>query len=460
VLEGPLPHAGLLTPIAMVLAVITFVLLVARSAWGLCALIVLYPLEDFVPRGPIPGFNAQTVLVGLALIVTLLKFGVRFPPIRVTAPMLAFAFIMVMGFSVASVGFDGFGPNFGFWTRAKGLKSRLFTALLFVIVYWWARDPKIRRNLLESVSVSLLVVASTVFLDLVTGASGRPKGLFTNSNYTGDVLGIFLIVPVYLVRTADLSPRRRAFHCVAYGLAAISLLLTLARGAWLGAFASHCVWLFYERKQVAAIAVGATVLLATAAYPLVPTFVRDRIERTFEGGAKRYALGGALGQINLESSAATRLVLYRAGFEIWRESPLWGSGLETFRFKILEYGPKYGLFASKTTHSLPLKLVTEMGLIGLIGMFWSGLVLLSVGRRALRIRGDPENKLGALVIAVAISTFVANLFHGDFLLSATSSGYFWVIFGLVARYQYTAERAQAVPYQVYDTESMRLAVVR
>jgi O-antigen ligase len=427
-------------------ALIVLILLVVRPAAGLCGIMMFYPFMHYVPRLP-AGLNAQTILISTALVLTLIRVGVRFPPVRVTAPVLAFAFVMVMGFVVASVGVDYFDPYFNTWERFKAVKSRVFTSLLFFIVFWSARDPEKRQELLEGVSIGLLSVAAFAVGETFFGVRApgeRAEGLFGNANYTGDVLGIFLIVPLYLVRAGQMGSTRRLFYLGVYGLCGISLILTLTRAGWVAAFLGHAIWFLYERRQIAVVAAVTVVACATIAYPLLPSLVRDRIEGSFGAGSKVYRLDGALGKVQLEGSASTRLVLYRTGFDIWIDSPLWGHGLDTFRYLARPYGAKYGLIGGKTPHSLPLKLATETGLVGIAGLAWIGFTLLFTGLRVWS-RKDPERTLGPLLLAVAASALTVNLFHEDFMLSAISSGFFWTVFGVCARCRYSPLGARAAP---------------
>ena len=65
--------------------------------------------------------------------------------------------------------------------RFKAVKSRVFTSLLFFIVYWSARDPEKRQYLLEGVSVGLLSVAAFAVGETFFGVKApgeRIEGLF------------------------------------------------------------------------------------------------------------------------------------------------------------------------------------------------------------------------------------------------------------------------------------------
>ena len=404
------------------------VALLFRPQIGVCALLAWYPLLTEVPRLG-PGLNAQTALIALALAVTLIRVGPRLPPIVATAPVLSFAFVIVMGFVVAGVASTIQDPEFSTWERFKAVKSRIFTALLFFAVYWWAREPDQRRKLLVGISLAVLAVGTAAIVDFVA-SGGRASGLFENSNYSGAFLGIFSIVPVYLVRCASPSRASRAIHAAVYVVGAIGLILTQSRAAWLAAFLGHTVWLLYETRQLLVLSASALLLVSTIAYPLVPDLVRSRIEQTFAGSSTTYLAGAE--RLGLDGSSGSRIVMYRIGFDLWLESPIWGHGLDSFRYMAGPAGLRYGFLSGKTAHSLPLKLATETGIIGLIALLHLAIAVFAIGRRAIRT-GEPDRKLGVLLIAVGCATGACNMFHQDFLLSGLSSGLFWSLFGIVAR---------------------------
>ena len=74
----------------------------------------------------------------------------------------------------------------------------------------------------------------------------------------------------------------------------------------------------------------------------------------------------------------------RAGVEGWRENPLFGHGVEAFR-------DRYGV----TSHSTPVDLLYNLGLIGL-ALFYAP--VLSVGWRVFRTNDKTQPDAGALIL--------------------------------------------------------------
>src|SRR5262245_66462611 len=87
-------------PYALI-ALVILVLLAYKPALGVALLVAVFPLDAWSPRAPVPGLNTETVLVGVALAVTVLRFGARLPPLRYSGPVLAFIAVMFVAFALA-----------------------------------------------------------------------------------------------------------------------------------------------------------------------------------------------------------------------------------------------------------------------------------------------------------------------------------------------------------------------
>lgn len=419
-------------------AVVVLALLLLRPNAGICAMIAYYPLIEF-PRSVVPGVNAETIFVALALVLTLMRSGLRMPPVRVSAPVIMFVAVMIVGWLVANtnVWIDIGLERYTEWGRLKVAKQRVFTALLFFVVYWWAYDPAMRRRLLEAISLGLLIVSAPTVVDglLKLGTGVRADGFFINSNHPGILMASFLVVPIHLAFGAGLPRWRRGLHFASYAIGALALVLTLSRAAWLAAALSHVVWFAYTNRAILVAGVGAGVLAATIAWPLVPGLIRDRISHTFETSTRVYrVVGGA----NLEGSAGSRLALYRTGFDMWAARPFLGHGSETFRILSPRYGSRYGILNFRPPHSVPLKLAAENGLLGVVALGWLGVAYAALGL-ALRRRAGEGRDLGPLLLAVGSAVVVSNLFHTSFLILSVASAFFWVLLALSARLYFARE---------------------
>ena len=423
-----------MTPFAAIslagLAVV-LVLLIWRPQLGIAAFVLYYPLNDHVPRLPIPGFNAETLLFGIMGALTLLRFGLRVPPLRYTGPLLAVVGVVFLGWSITAgqTVLEQYGP--GAWDFFQVMKSMAFPTLLFFFAYWWYPDAGSRRRLMETVSLTLAITATAGIVDWFVPYSrdgleaGRATGLFPAANVFGGTLAAWSLVPLYLMRHPDVPHRRRLFHLGAYGLGMLALALSLSRSGWLGLLVGHTIYFLYVNRMVLLAGLTAAVLLLTVGYAAVPELIRDRIQETFEtrqtvlwGGAERFGSG------------ADRIVYYQIGAEMFLDSPIWGHGMNAFLTNTPKYGAKYGMIAHKAPHSLVVKIATETGSIGLAGFAWLALTVLFVGHRVWR-SSEEDRGLGVVLLAGFASIGVTSLFQPTFF-SHLLGGYFWLLFGLVA----------------------------
>lgn len=419
---------------------IALVLLFARPRVGILALIVYFPLDPFVPRLPVPGMNAETALFGVAAALTLMRFGVRLPPLRYTAAVLVFIAMMLMLFGVGAARPErivGFGP----WKLFMITKSVTFPVLLFFICYWWFPTVEGRRQVIHAISYSVLISSVFGLLDFVVpftphAGTGRAAGVFGDPNALGCVLATFSLAPLYLVSLPDLPRWHRGVHLGIYGLTVLALVLSQSRSGWLAVCAGHAVWLLFVNRALFLTAACAGVLALTLGYPLLPELVRDRIEETFEARSGKVFWGGA----ERFGAGADRIVYHRIGWEMFVESPVWGHGLEGFMLNAPRYGARYGMLAHKSPHSVPVKLASEGGVLGLMALAWLGLAVSGLGVH-LWWRGGPEHRLGSLLLGVLAGLSFGSLFQ-NFFLSAGLGANFWILFGTVARARYAAPAAE------------------
>lgn len=121
-----------------------------------------------------------------------------------------------------------------------------------------------------------------------------------------------------------------------------------------------------------------------------------------------------------------RLILWQVAWQLFRQQPLWGIGLDNFR---LLYGRELGYTNwndSVHTNSWYIETAVSLGIIGAIPFFiWLALIVIDIWR-SLR---QPHNRPWQTAVAAGI---VAYLIHGllDYFLLFNSTGLlFWLLIG-------------------------------
>jgi hypothetical protein len=234
------------------------------------------------------------------------------------------------------------------------------------------------------------------------------------------------------------------FYGFTYAVAGLAVVLSLSRGNWIAMLVAHAVFVLLVNWRLFAVAVVTAVLLAPVSFPFLPQIVRERILMTSQTGRTIYRLPVAL---NLESSAASRVVFARIGLDMFENSPVWGNGLHAFNFRTPEFGAKYGVLAQLDPHNLVVKMAADAGAIGLAALAWIVFAVTRTGRR-LWHSDSAERLLGAVLLAAATHVLVSNLSTTAFFYAKQSSEQFWILFALAARAYVERGAVAAVPVAV------------
>jgi putative inorganic carbon (HCO3(-)) transporter len=427
----------------MALVVLAVAMFFWRPLWGLALFVAIFPMDAWAPRLPVPGINTETIMIGVAFAVTVLRFGGRIPPLRYSGPVFAFIGVLLIAFIVSipwATGMSAVDGGPAIWYNFKTVKSATFTALLFFIAYWWVRTPEDRQRMLVAICIAIFLSSIAGIADFAIGinprvSDGRANGFLANANAMAETIGPMLFVPLYLLlQGREIGWGVRLFSVATYALGLVALVLSLSRGNWIAFVAANLVFLLLVNRKllVGAIAVGA-ILVALGA-PLLPTIVRDRLESTTETGSTVFQVPLAVG---LEGSTAMRVVFAKVGLDMLAVSPVWGNGLNAFHLRTPEFGAKYGLLTHKDPHILLVRLAAEMGMAGVAMLAWLAWAVFRCGRTLWR-SDSPAYLLGAVLLAASTYNFVSNLASTTFLQVAQVSAQFWILFAISARA--TAER--------------------
>jgi O-Antigen ligase len=201
----------------------------------------------------------------------------------------------------------------------------------------------------------------------------------------------------------------RFLAIVMLGLAAVLLWERRPRRVWLAAGALVVLWgglvLTLSQSSFAALLAGLFVL-ALLRYPLakvVPwifaTLVVGLVVVLAFPSALRLDLGDAE---SLDDATSGRYELMRGGAELAGERPLWGFGSGSFAEEYLEHGFGERSDAVAASHTIPLTVAAEQGVIGLA--VYLALLAAALSRLLHRARNDPYR-------AVVAAAFVALVLH-------------------------------------------------
>lgn len=211
--------------------------------------------------------------------------------------------------------------------------------------------------------------------------------------------GVLVMTLLATLPTLALAGRRGVAAALAWLTSAVSLALTLVRGAWLGFVAGVLVALTAMRRRWMAAAVLVVVGVTAVALPRV----RERIESIVDA---------------TDATARERFAMADAGLTMLRERPLIGVGLGGVKRLYPVYAPPEAVRRHTShLHNTPLQIAVERGLIGLALWLWIFIAFFVRAGRVLRRVPTQAVADRALVVGpvAAVAAFlVSGLFEYNF----------------------------------------------
>lgn len=288
-----------------------------------------------------------------------------------------------------------------------GSVQRVTKGFLLAIVplaAYHGRDPKLARRAIAVLLVS--AAAATVFALVkfalqggafpvrVRGAVGHPL------TYGGQAMLLAILAGALVLRSRD--RRWIAGSCALLALLAPALLGSYTRSAWIGTLVGFAVLIGFTRARWLPALLGAALILVL----LMPGGYRERALSVFHPHSVW----------NRE-----RIILWDAGWRMFRDHPVTGIGLEDLKPWVARYrSPEAHEPPHGHMHNVYLQVLVTMGVTGFAAFVFLVTALWRTAARRLRVdaRAGDADPLGmALRIATvaALAGFlVAGLFEWNF----------------------------------------------
>jgi O-antigen ligase len=297
----------------------------------------------------------------------------------------------------------------------KALEQIVFFYVPFALLFALLRDVEwTRRQLLAGFGVLVGLALLFVGVGFVEYATRRllfnPRVIASNE-----------LEEYFRVNSLFFDPNiyGRFLALVMLGLAAVLLWERRPRNVWLAAATLAVLWggllLTLSQSSFAALLAGLLVLAAlrfpvARVWPaaLVVAIAGLVIVLAFPS-ALRLDLGSAK---SLDDATSGRYELIRGGVDLARDRPVWGFGSGSFATEYLAHGFGARADAVSASHTIPLTVSAEQGLIGLV--VYIALLVAALGRLLGRARGDPYRAVVAAgFVAVIVHTWMYAAFLED-----------------------------------------------
>jgi O-antigen ligase len=230
---------------------------------------------------------------------------------------------------------------------------------------------------------------------------GRSSGPFGIPNSLAALLLLLLPAALAVTLGRGVGPVRRGVALTLAAVFALGLLLTVSRGAWLGLGLALVAWPLVagrwglgRRLAVAAGVLGLVAIVTVALYELAPG-VRTRIDQMVADGGER-----------------TRPIMWRIGWEIFREHPVTGGGAGSYNVLLEKFRPENFPDDAQWAHNDYLNTLSDYGLTGFLLLFGGMAAIAWRCWRGSRDDGSspaplvPDAALGIGLLAFALQLFV------------------------------------------------------
>lgn len=267
--------------------------------------------------------------------------------------------------------------------------------------------------------VQFYITHKDIFLGHVIEPGDRPSAGFKTPNGLGGYLtGIVPGLSAWVL----LGKQKFSYRVVASFILLLltwSLILTFSRGAWFGTFLGGTFLLFLilfpgKRSHIylSLGMFGAVIFLSLALVFIVAHGSGQTILERFE-------------------TIQWRLGIWNVSFEMIRDKPFFGHGINTFMKIFQAYrgesvGPTYA-------HNCFIQLAAETGIAGLFCFLWIVATMFHESLGKLRFNFEKDRSLGALAVGLlaGIFAFLVHSFFDAHFYSLQLSVYLWFVVGVL-----------------------------
>lgn len=293
--------------------------------------------------GPIAPMSITSVLCA---VLTLARFARRPGPRWPGTPVNRAAIAWMIALALASV--FALEKAHSFLQLKKGLLP-----LLVALTAFHASDRRLGRGALALYFAAAGVVAAVGLLEWWNHGHGyawRAQGLANHyMTFGGQLLFEFPLALAVLLLTK--SPRWRWGAAVVAVLTALALAATFTRSSWLGAFAAAAL----VAGAVWPWGIAVLAAFAALAWNFAPGQWGSRLHGMFDS---HFGYNGE------------RLLMWKAGWRMFREHPLTGVGLEDMHALYQRYKLPEATEAVGHLHNTYVQIAAGMGLMGLVAFTW------------------------------------------------------------------------------------------
>ena len=419
--------------IALFVAPLLAIAIMINPLIAILTVIATFPIGSVAQSvGPLRIQAVEVAVFVAAIVVVLRRLAVGRIPLPFAAPLgWAIALFLWTLISVYSA--------IDHTLALKVLFSLLGGIVCATVVLAGCRDMHDLRILLggfiaSGVAIAIITFSETRGLGQVSTEfggseiiSGRLEGAFDSPNQLGSLCALMVPVATGLVFGAR-TLRWRVISGLCLIVLLATLMLSLSRGAWIGAAIALLFMLVKlpQARRLLLILAVPMIIVGFFVWSLTGTKTDVKI------------VGERARAITVLSPYDDRRVIYREAYREIRENPLLGVGPGGFPVASTRVVSESATLSYSHAHNLYLNWAAEVGLPSVIIIFGFGISLAMAGMiagRGARVRGDPRDRAIVIGIGAALLTVPVQGFFDYVIPNPVVYTAMWTLIGalLVAR---------------------------
>ncbi|MFH0772260.1 MAG: O-antigen ligase family protein [Candidatus Omnitrophota bacterium] len=261
------------------------------------------------------------------------------------------------------------------------------------------------------------VFGHDLFRNFPLFADVKVSATFQFSNNFGTYIATILPVPIGLLFYKVTGKKMRFILFGLCVLLGVCLLLTQARGAWLGFIFGFLLIAFFHSRKSFLTAVCILISFGFLAISFSPPIVKEQI-RSFAN-------------LKMDQSTGDRMIIWKTAWRMFLEKPVLGNGLGTF-MKVFEKTKPASYHEIVYAHNCFLQTAAETGIVGLFIFLWLVFSVLRAAIRKFFILEDLFLKAVTIGLFGGIAAYLINSFFDTCLYSLPLAVLFWAAIGLAA----------------------------
>ncbi|MEX2044355.1 MAG: O-antigen ligase family protein [Opitutus sp.] len=287
-----------------------------------------------------------------------------------------------------------------FWVVLNGIRSQGPRVALFLTLIALALTAVLMGCYQRFVDPSWLMMGRTQSPQFV----GRVSGPFGISNSMAAFILLLLPAVMALVFRRRASETGRVWWGWVALVLLVGLVLTISRGGWIALALALVLWPLmrdggrFRRRFIAATVAFAAVILGFSLLFEFEPRTRERFEMMLR-----------------DAGELSRPIMWRAGWNLFRESPVVGTGAGSYNVRFESYRPEQFSLEPQWAHNDYLNTLSDHGATGFVLFFGA---VLAMGVMCRNRRPDPEpierhwlDRPGTIVaLAVGLVAFSLQLF--------------------------------------------------